>query len=194
MFRKYFFSFDPEFQLSIVLLILSTTLFSWSLINTHDKEWTSSKATTLAFDLIDKVEWKLSDRKASMRYQTKFETYYTVMSRFCGLFQLPLKQCTECQPHTQSEYTKSTPPCKTIKLNFLGNQDFLKILFCCKIDQFQSFFRFDMPPRIFRVTATLPGSVAKVAAILRDINNTSEWNKALQVSISKIWPYFGIGH
>ena len=57
---------------------------------------------------------------------------------------------------------------------------------------FRGFFRFDMPPRIFRVTATLPGSVAKVAAILRDINNTSEWNKALQVSISKIWPYFGI--
>ncbi len=35
--------------------------------------------------------------------------------------------------------------------------------------------------RVFRVTATMPGPVEKVAALIRDVNGHGTWNRTLQV-------------
>ena len=36
--------------------------------------------------------------------------------------------------------------------------------------------------RVFRVTATMPGPVEKVAALIRDVNGHGTWNRTLQVT------------
>ncbi len=38
--------------------------------------------------------------------------------------------------------------------------------------------------KVFRVTATLPGPVEKVAALIRDVNSVASWNRTLQVFTS----------
>ena len=98
---------------------------SWSLINNHDSKWVTSKATTLACDVIDKVEWRPSPRKKTG---------------------LQVKEGLHCHKPYQSHI-----------------------------------FRFEMRRRIYRVTATMPGKVETVAALLRDVSNSGTWNKAIKV-------------
>ncbi len=44
------------------------------------------------------------------------------------------------------------------------------------------FFFFFLTRRIFRVTATLPGSVEKVSSLLRDVDGSPRWNGAVRAA------------